>query len=447
MRHSARMKRIAMLTGFALAAAAAPAKETISLNLEPGQRAVLAGPGREIVIKIDLTAAAAPDREGFRQPVNLAVVLDRSGSMSGAKIEKARQAALAALRELGARDRFALAAYDTEARVIIPSQTIEDRETLAARISRIQPGGSTALHAGVESGAGQLLPHAASFNLNRILLLSDGLANVGPSSPEDLAALGRRLARRNVAVSTIGLGDDYNEDLMAALAESGAGNYYYVQDTEKLASIFAKELGKLLHVVARNVVITITCADGVTPIGFLGLDGEVKGPSATLRLGHLSGGQNRYALLRCRLDEERTVPARDVAGVEVRYDDDLAGGRAIQASRTVQVAVTRDPAAARASENRGVLADQELLLNALAKDAAIACADSGNLAEAVTRLKRSAARFREATADAPAARQADFAREADSLEQKAAGIETEGYDKRSRKLLQSESYIQKNQMR
>ena len=93
---------------------------------------------------------------------------------------------------------------------------------------------------------------------------------LGPSSPHDLRRLGQRLATRGVSVTTIGLGDDYNEDLMAGLAEASDANYYYVKDTEKLPQIFAKELGELIDVVARDVRIEITCPEGVRPLGFIG---------------------------------------------------------------------------------------------------------------------------------------------------------------------------------
>src|SRR5208337_1493072 len=128
--------------------------------------------------------------------------------------------------------------------------------------------GSTALYAGVKMGADQLQEYFSSKRINRVILLSDGIANVGPSSPRQLCRLGNDLAERGISVTTIGVGDNYNEDVMAGLAEASDANYYYVQDTEKLPEIFAKELGELLTVAARDVRIEITCPDGVEPIGF-----------------------------------------------------------------------------------------------------------------------------------------------------------------------------------
>src|SRR6202008_1808042 len=107
----------------------------------------------------------------------------------------------------------------TETDLLIPPERVggrDHREDLKARIHRIQPGGSTALHAGVVLGAKQVRRFFENERVNRVILLSDGLANGGPSSPSDLSRLGRERRGDGIAVSTVGLGDDYNEDLMTA---------------------------------------------------------------------------------------------------------------------------------------------------------------------------------------------------------------------------------------
>src|SRR5216684_4547827 len=264
------MKMIALAIGLATGFAAPLfAGETLRLKLEPDHDYLLAGTPGEVVLKIDLFALDHKTKRK-RTPLNLSVVLDRSGSMSGAKIEKARQAAMALVDRLGPEDLFSFVAYSDRAELVFPAQEVEDQESLKRRISRIQPGGSTALYAGVQLGADQVQKHLSGERINRVILLSDGLANVGPSSPRDLRRLGGALSERGIAVTTIGVGDDYNEDLMAGLAEASDANYYYVQDAEKLPEIFAKELGGLQTVTARNVKVVITCADGVEPIDLIG---------------------------------------------------------------------------------------------------------------------------------------------------------------------------------
>ena len=178
------------------------AGETLRLKLEPDRGFLLSGSPQEVVVKIDLTAAGHT-KKLKRTPLNLAVVLDRSGSMTGAKIEKARQAAMGLVDQLSPEDYFSLIAYSDCAEVLLPAQQVEDKESVKSRIARIRPGGSTALYAGVQLGAAQVQRHLSSRKINRVILLSDGLANVGPSSPRELRQLGHALSETGVSVTTI----------------------------------------------------------------------------------------------------------------------------------------------------------------------------------------------------------------------------------------------------
>jgi Ca-activated chloride channel homolog len=277
---------------------------TLNLQLDPDRQLVPAGKDQEVVVKVDLDSDTG--RRPDRLPLNVAVVIDHSGSMAGAKIEKTKQAAMQLIDQLTAKDNLALVEFDNTVEVLFPSQHVVDREALKAQVQRIQPGGSTALYAGVEAGGNQLLEiESRTDRINRVILLSDGLANVGPSSTSALKVLGRSLSLRGVSVSTIGVGDDYNEDLMAGLAEASDANYYYVQDAEKLPEIFAKELGGLETVTARNVQIVIACADGVEPIDLIGRPEKFVDRKAMVLFSPFASGQNRYLFLRCRVKQPR----------------------------------------------------------------------------------------------------------------------------------------------
>src|SRR5437868_4508163 len=147
------MKMIAIALGLASGMAANLfAGETLRLKLEPDRDYVLSGSPREVVVKIDLSAIGHKPK-ARRTPLNLAVVLDRSGSMTGAKIEKARQAAMGVVDQLAPGDIFSFISYSDRAEVVLPAQQVEDKEALKEQISRVRPGGSTALYAGVQAGA------------------------------------------------------------------------------------------------------------------------------------------------------------------------------------------------------------------------------------------------------------------------------------------------------
>ena len=414
------------------------AKETLSLKLEPEQTVVLSGSPQEMIVKIDLTAAKS--KKTRRSPLNLAVVLDRSGSMTGAKIEQARQAACALVEQLTDGDIFSLVTYSTGVEVLVPAQGVEDKESLKRTISRISAGGNTALHAGVEKGADQLARHFSSRKINRVILLSDGLANVGPSSPQDLRRLGQRLAERGVSVTAIGLGDDYNEDLMAGLAEASNANYYYVKDTEKLPQIFAKELGELLDVVARDVRIEITCPDGVRPLGFIGRTEKFENRKATVTLSQFTPGQNRYLLLRCLVNENKS----EIAQVEVSYKDDLNSGGESQARGAAKVGYTKNRDEAKHSVNNGVFAQRVLMLTAIAKDEATAQADSGKLREASATLAKQKTELDAVYAVAPAVQQQQIRAETENILKFDGALNRGAYNSATRKDVQCQSYNTRN---
>jgi Ca-activated chloride channel homolog len=240
------MKTILLTLGLAMACAASLfAGETLQLKLVPDRDYVLDDSPQEIVIKIDLSAINENRKKVRRTPLNLAVVIDRSGSMTGAKLEKTKQAAMQLVDRLAPNDIFSLVIFSDEAQVLVPAQKVEDKDALKEKIESIEADGSTALYAGVQMGADQLDEFLSSKRINRVILLSDGLANVGPSTPRELRRLGSQLAERGISATTIGVGDDYNEDLMAGLAEASDANYYYVSDVETLPQIFEKELGRV----------------------------------------------------------------------------------------------------------------------------------------------------------------------------------------------------------
>jgi Ca-activated chloride channel family protein len=191
-----------------------------------------------------------------RPPLNLALVLDRSGSMAaGGKLEAARDAAIFAVEQLLPTDRVSVTTFDDAVATIVPSTLAADRAGIVARLRAIRPGGTTALHPAWKAGVEQVRPHVRPGALNRVLLLSDGLANVGLTEPDAIATEARRAQAEGITTSTIGVGADYNEDLMEAMARAGDGNYYYVEAAAQLADLFASELRGLMATVGRDAAV------------------------------------------------------------------------------------------------------------------------------------------------------------------------------------------------
>lgn len=414
------------------------AGETLSLKLVPERNLVLKNRPQEVIIKIDLSAIAGKKKIP-RPPLNLAVVLDKSGSMTGAKLEKTKQAAMQLVDRLAPDDIFSLVIFSDEAEVLVPAQHVEDKEALKEKIESIEANGSTALYAGVNLGAQQLEDNFSGKRINRVILLSDGLANVGPSSPRQLRRLGSDLAERGISVTTIGVGDDYNEDLMAGLAEASDANYYYVQDTEKLPEIFAKELGGLLECAARDVRIEIICPDGVTPLGFIGRAEKFENQKAVVTLSQFTGGQDRYLFLRCLVNGNKP----EIAQVNANYKDELDDSEQT-ISGTAKIDFTDDQKLSDESVNNAVVAEKELMLTAVAKDEALAQADAGNYSEAAKILNVQNATLYRVIAAAPASVQDQIRAETNYLQTFGGEIQNGQYDSATRKIIQSQSYNTRN---
>jgi Ca-activated chloride channel homolog len=434
------MKIILLAVGLATGLAANLfAGETLQLQLVPERGYVVNNSPQEVVVKIDLSAIAGK-KKVHRTPLNLAVVLDKSGSMTGAKLEKTKQAAMQLVDRLAPNDIFSLVIFSDTAQVLVPAQKVEDKDALKEKIQSIEADGSTALYAGVKMGADQLEEFFSSKRINRVILLSDGLANVGPSSPRQLRYLGSDLAERDISVTTIGVGDDYNEDVMAGIAEASDANYYYVQDTEKLPEIFAKELGDMLAVAARDVRIEIICPDGVKPLGFIGRAEKFENQKATVNLSQFTTGQNRYLFLRCLVNGDQP----EVARVNVNYKDELSDGSDQFASGTAKIDFTDDQKLSDKSVNGAVNAEKELMLTAVAKDEAMQQADAGNYKQAATILAGQAGELNRAYADAPASVQVQIRQETNYLQTFGGAIGGGQFDSATRKVMQSQSYNMRN---
>ncbi|MBX7158241.1 MAG: VWA domain-containing protein [Verrucomicrobiae bacterium] len=433
-----------LLIGFAgLFIFSVHAKETLEVKVNPDQEVLLVDDEKEVAIKIDLTASHIPHHH-HRLPLNLAVVLDRSGSMEGAKLEQAKQAAIALVNQLSDEDIFSLVVYDNEVQILIPAQPVEDKDRLKSRISRIEAGGGTALYSGVEQGADQVQRYFSAKKINRVILLSDGLANIGPSSNSEISALGQRIAKDGIAVTTMGIGDDYNEDLMASLAEASDANYYYVKDVEDLPDIFSKELGELFSVVARNICLEITLPPGVEPIDLMGRDEQFKKGYAKINLNQLASGQNRYVFLRCRLPKGKPDQTLTVAKIKTSFSDETESGKMQTVEKTVQVQYTKDHKKAESSINQTVATERELMGNVTARNKAVEQADANDYRAASQTLNRQMEKLDAAYASAPVAMQPKIKKEQQALREQAEDMESGSMSKSQRKVLKSDVYKQKN---
>lgn len=288
------------------------------LDVSLAHPTLLAGAPQTTYLKVGLTGFKISP-SGTRPPVNVALVLDKSGSMTGSKLAQAKDAAIRALTRLNGNDIVSVIAYDSTVRVVVPATKLTDKRAVRQAIESIQAAGNTALFAGVSKGAAEVRKFLDRNRVNRVILLSDGLANVGPSTPSALGELGASLMKEGIAVTTLGLGLDYNEDLMVNLARRSDGNHVFVEQATELATVFNHEFNDVLSVVAQEITIHIRCAPGIRPVRLLGIDGEINGQDVIVQLNQLYSEQEKYVLLEVAVPESTAMQVQPVAEVEVSY--------------------------------------------------------------------------------------------------------------------------------
>ncbi len=341
----------------------------VTLKLQPSQPVLLEKQRQVTILSIDLEAADRVVSQRDRMPVNLAVVMDQSGSMAGDRIEQAKEAARTVVGLLGPEDIFSLVTYDDEARTIVPATKLRDKRSVLRQIDRIQSDGNTALFAGVSKGIGEVRKFRKKGQVNRVILLSDGMANVGPSSSAELESLGRSAGKEGITVTTIGLGLGYNEDLMSGLALASDGNHAFVENSQDLAAIFEREIGGVLSVVAQSLQIEIQCPEGVRPIRVLDQDAEIRGNHVTLFFNQMYAAQKKSLLLEVELQAGKQGTSMEVAQVHLAYQDPFSGKSENQ-SRATNVRFSVDPQQVRqATYKPAVVEAAKAKANIASKDA------------------------------------------------------------------------------
>jgi Ca-activated chloride channel homolog len=235
----------------------------LGLKSDKGKIAIQVPTERIVEIKVKAPFKVS---ENHRTALNLALVIDRSGSMLGSKLEYVKQAALHVTELLGEDDRMSLVSFDDDV-VIHASSVLVDsrsRQELKSTISQLHTGGSTNLSGGWLTGCRAIASGQFENGLNRALLLTDGCANVGIVDPKELGNHAGELNDRGISTTTLGVGLDFDHFLLEKMSEMGGGNYYFIEDPQSIPAIFQKELKELIQVSARAVEILVQIPENVS---------------------------------------------------------------------------------------------------------------------------------------------------------------------------------------
>ena len=380
----------ALLTSaLALSAAIPAAAAPVDVDVQLGQSVLPVGKPGKVYLRLSVKGGTAAAKTK-RTPVNVALVLDRSGSMKGERLAGAKEAASMALQRLAAEDIVGLVAYNHEVEVLQKAERLGGDHALKQKIDKLEADGRTALHAGVVAGGAEVKRHLAENRVNRVILLSDGLANVGPSSPRELGELGKELGSKGISVTTIGLGLDYNEDLMQRLAASSDGNHAFVEKPSDLTRIFDAEFGDALSVTAQDIEIIIECRIGFKPLRVLGREAAIEGNRIRLKLNQLQSANERYLVVELEQPEVRQPGDAEIAQVTVDYLDLDSGNRA-RAEARAKGRFSGNEKDAEASINKSVMSQVTTQIATETSEKAVELRDKGDILGAKKLLEGNAA--------------------------------------------------------
>ena len=371
----------------------------IQVRSELSSPIILEGTPETNYLKVSLSGQNIDSQK--RVPINLAIVIDKSGSMSGQRIEKAREAAILAVNMLNENDTLSIVAYDSKARVIVPATKVDNKLRIIGLINEnIYAEGGTALFAGLSKGIKQVENQLTKDKVNRIILLSDGQANIGPSSVDELSQLAIIAAKKNIAITTLGIGSDYNELLMSSIASYSDGNHVFVNNSADLENVFVHEFTDLMSAIAQDVVITIQLKNGVKPVRLLGRDGVIKGNEITVKMNQLFSNQEKYVLLEVIPDKGKVGQEKTLAQVDLKYDN-LLENKTENETQEVRISYTKDKKMVDDAIHHDVVVETELQKVALENEKALELYNQGKRDEAQQLLRENGEALKAISAQSP----------------------------------------------
>jgi Ca-activated chloride channel family protein len=363
--------------------AACSSAGSLTLDVRSENRTVLVpGPG-DGTIQIQVVAPDAPEVRPDRPRLNLAIVIDRSGSMSEArKLDFVKTAAHRVVDMMEPDDILSIVAYDHHVQTPWPSRPVgRDRTDLHRIIAGLYPGGATFLSGGLEEGYRQAKRGRHRGTLNRVLLLSDGLANRGVTSRGDLRERAAVMTEQGISVSTFGVGHHFDEELMMMVAGGGGGNYRYLGDPERIVAALASEFQTAARTAATDVEIIIRLKKDCRFGSVLGREWRRNGDSYIIRLGDLSAGERRTVFANLNVAGERPG-LREVGEVGLRYRDPVNSKVVTSSAQAVSLELVRDERIYREGFDRSVQEKKAVAESGVLVQEAARLADQGKREEA-----------------------------------------------------------------
>lgn len=373
-----------------------------------------------------------------RRPLNLSVVIDRSGSMAGTPLKYAIKAAQNLVSRMTEDDTLSVVIYDDNVETILTPQKVTDQDKIKELIGGIRAGGCTNLHGGWAKGCEHVKANQSDTTINRVLLLTDGQANAGLCDSQKIIAQSHKQEEAGISTTTLGFGSGFNEDLLIGMANSSSGNFYFIQSPDDAADVFRIEMESLTSTVAQNLIVTVEPADGVEIASiFSNYKIEIDGKKRKISVGDVYSVEDKLLALEFALDAHNDAGSASLAKLSYIYTtavdkkiSDHTGDLA--ASVTFGSQADADSATPEAA----LIEQLNKLRIAKAKEEAVELADKGDFAKAAEKLNN--------TVEALKARvfkeSFELLEEIDHLEHFAKELAQHRFDNDIRKEMRDQSY-------
>ncbi|HEU5081379.1 MAG TPA: VWA domain-containing protein [Opitutaceae bacterium] len=365
------------------------AEPALKLEAVTDRDLYLADAGNLIYTQINLSSAIESPRARSKSIRNIAFVIDRSGSMAGEPIQAIRQAIPIALNSLSERDVVSVVLFGSEVKALIEARRRDQLKDFDALLSQTEPVGGASLYDALNQGAAQLRRYAGVNTVNQLILISDGQPTKGPREFDDFSRLVELFAKENISVSAIGVGMEFNEDLLAGIARAGNGRFLYVESATKLSEVLQAELDPERQLVARDIVLTIDFGRGCEKAETYGwTPADVKEQNVSYRIPYFFAGQTLRLLTSAKMRPRRG--SFELAKIKLSWIE-VSNGATQQTILPVQVVLDGDLEAVRRSANVAVLRTTVNTVISEGLERSIEEIDKGDFRRAIRALRRARA--------------------------------------------------------
>lgn len=378
------------------------------------------------------------DPESSRRPINLSLVLDRSGSMGGNPLRNALKAAEKLVEFLQPEDYLSVVVYDDVPQTILSPQLVKDQTAIKEIIKKIRVGGLTNLSGGWLMGCDHVQSQQTSAQLNRVLLLTDGFANCGICDPKVLVKTAAEKAAQDIITTTLGFGNGFNEDLLIDIADGGGGNFYFIQSADDAANVFSIEMESLTSIVGQNLTVNLETNNQIEVKEVLNkYASEKQTAGLEVFLGDVYQVESKPLVLQFSLPAIASEGEITLGTINYSYQKVINGSiQKFTDSLPLKIKVVSPTAAAKAELNADVTQQASQLRIAKKKDEAVTIADTGDYQQAAEILRKAVAELKSKALN----EYFEIAEEIEQLTYYAKRLDEKRFDLSIRKEMRDQSY-------